>query len=72
MKTTKISSEGSTSNFAKFCTRENIPLYGITCLEEYAVRCSYCLLSRARTPGSRARPVENKRVPEATHSVGEA
>ena len=28
IKTTKISSEGSTSNFAKFCTRENIPLYG--------------------------------------------
>ena len=29
IKTTKISSEGSTSNFAKFCTRENIPLYSM-------------------------------------------
>ena len=29
IKTTKMSSEGLTGNFAKVCTSENFPLYGI-------------------------------------------
>ena len=37
---TKISAEGLMAIYTKFCTYENIPLYGITSIGPYCMQCS--------------------------------